>query len=98
MAPKGIKVSKGIKKLSKAKAVNWMTKWNSRGTRDIPVDATTSKGKTLPRQRQIAGGIGNPEAILPEIALPSMDVDETLWTDEAVIDKPKAVSFPKCFS
>lgn len=94
MAPKGMTASKRIKKQSKAKMVYWKTIHHSRGIRDIPEEATTSKGNTLPSQ--INRGIGSPMAILPETTLPSMDIDETLWTDEAVTDKPKTVSFPRC--
>jgi|HubBroStandDraft_3_1064219.scaffolds.fasta_scaffold85967_2 hypothetical protein len=93
MAPKGIKASKGIKKRSKAKVVDWRTIHYSRGIRDIPEEVTTSKGETLPRQ--ITRGIGSPEAIVPETTFPSMDIDETLWTDEVVTDEPKTVSFPR---
>jgi hypothetical protein len=96
MALKGIKSSKVLKSKSKAKAIDWVTREYSRGTRDIAVEVSTSKGKRTPRQ--ITGGIenGEPEAILNETILPSMDLDETFWTEEPVTDQPKRVSSPAC--
>lgn len=93
MAPKGVKALSNTKHIYKAKAVNWESKRKHRGIRDIPVEVATSKGKTLPKK--FLKGRGNSKAILPENTLPSMDIDETLWMDEVVTDKPKTVSFPR---
>jgi hypothetical protein len=97
MAPKGIKASKVLKNRSKAKAMEWVIREHSRGTRDIAVEASTSKGKRTPRQ--ITGEVENAEAVvLHETAPPSMDIDETFWTEEPVMDKRKRVSSPACSS
>lgn len=92
MAPKGIKASKVLKDRFKAKAVNWITQDHSRGTRDIPVKVRTKKQKTT--QRQNTGGIESAEEILHGTNLPSMDVDETFWTEEPDIGQQKRVSSP----
>jgi hypothetical protein len=96
MAPKGMKGSKVSKRKSKPKVIEWVTRTHSRGTRDIAVEvtqATTSKGKT-PKQND--RGIENSEVIQHEATLPSMDVDETFWTEEPVTDEQKRVSSPIC--
>jgi hypothetical protein len=93
MAPKGIKASKISKTRSKAKFFEWETREHSRGITDIAVEVSTSKGKRTPRQ--IAGGVEDTaEAILHETTLPSMDVDETFWIEEPVMDQRKRVSSP----
>jgi hypothetical protein len=94
MAPKGIKASKISKTRSKAKFIEWETREHSRGTRDIAVEVSASKGKRMPRQ--ITGRVEDSQAILHEATLPSMDVDETFWTEEPVMDQQKRVSSPAC--
>ena len=96
MTPKGIKASKVLKSRYKAKAVDWVIREYSRGTRDVAVKVTTSKGKRTPRQ--ISGVIENnePEAISGEVTLPSMDVDQTFWSEEPATDQPKRVSSLAC--
>jgi hypothetical protein len=91
MAPKGIKGSKVLKRKSKPKVIEWVTRAHSRGTRDIAVEVSTSKGNT---PKENTGGIENREAIPDEATLPSMDVDETFWTEEPVTDEQKRVSSP----
>jgi hypothetical protein len=90
MAPKGIKASKVFKRKSKAKVIEWVTKEHSRGTRDVAVEVNTSKGEPKPRQN--TGGLESDEAALYETTLPTMDVDETFWTEQAVVDEQKRVS------
>lgn len=92
MAPKSFKASKVLHKRSKAKVMEWVTKEYSRGTRDIAVEVSTSKGRSTPRAN--SQGIDNNEAMLHETTLPSMDADETFWTDEPAMDEPKRVSTP----
>jgi hypothetical protein len=94
MAPKGIKASQLLKNRSKPKTIEWVTRKYSRGTRDIPVEVSTSKGKRT--RRKTTEGIENCEAILQETTLPSMDIDETFWTEDPVVDQPKRVSSPAC--
>jgi hypothetical protein len=94
MAPKGIKASKISKTRSNAKFIDWVTREHSRGTRDVAVEVSAPKGKSA--RRKIAGGMENNQAILHETTLPSMDVDETFWTEEPVMDQQKRVSSPAC--
>jgi hypothetical protein len=97
MARKGIKASKISKTRSNnPKFIDWVTREHSRGTRDVAVEVSAPKGKRV--RRQIAGGIKNNQAILHETTgtLPSMDVDETFWTEEPVMDQPKRVSSSTC--
>jgi hypothetical protein len=92
MAPKGIKTSKIIQRKSKAKVVEWVPRERSRGTRYVPVDASTSTGLQTPRRDTARMEIDSHEAALYEADLPSMDVDETLWIEEPVMPEQRRVS------
>jgi hypothetical protein len=91
MALKGKKVSKCSKTRSNTKIVEWTTKAYAWGTRDLAVEKSTSRGKGP--ARQTSEGVENPKAKLDETTYVAMDVDETLWTEEPVIDAQKKVSF-----
>jgi hypothetical protein len=94
MAPKGIKALKISKTRSKPKFIEWETRVHSQGIRDIAVEVSASKGKRKPRK--IARGVEDSQAILHETTHPSMDIDETFWTEEPAMDQQKRVSSPAC--
>jgi hypothetical protein len=96
MARKGIKASKVIQRKSKAKIIDWVTREGSRGTRNIPVEVSTSKNLPMPRRGAGRREIENHEEISHETDPPSMDVDETFWIEEPVIPEQKRVSPPAC--
>ncbi|KAH9015838.1 hypothetical protein EDB85DRAFT_1892397 [Lactarius pseudohatsudake] len=89
MAPKGIKASKVFQRKSKAKIIDWVSRKGSRGTRNIPVEVSTSTNLLIPRKDAGGREIDNHEAILHETDPPSMDIDETFWIEEPVIPEPK---------
>ncbi|KAH9048382.1 hypothetical protein EDB84DRAFT_1434385 [Lactarius hengduanensis] len=89
MAPKGIKASKVFQRKSKAKIIDWVSRKGSRGTRNIPVEVSTSTNLPIPRKDAGGREIDNHEAILHETDPPSMDVDKTFWIEEPVIPEPK---------
>ena len=92
MALKGVK-AKRSKTRSRVKVMEWVSKETSWGTRDIAVEVRTSRGKRS--RRQTSEGVENSKAILDETAHPSMDVDETFWTEEPATDEQKKVSFSR---
>ncbi len=97
MAPRGIKAAKVTKRRgSQAKVIEWVTKEYSRGPRNIPVEISTPKRKKA--RRYSNGGEENSKsaAASHEDLPPSMDVDETFWTEEPVIEEEKKVSMPIC--
>ena len=99
MKPKGIKALKAIQmKTPHTKVVKWVSRTNSRGTKNIPVEVTasTSQAKGLQAEKATSRVEGN-EAMLHEANLSPMDVDETFWVqevEEPVIPKTKRVSSP----
>ncbi len=95
MAPRGIKAAKLIKRRgSQAKFVDWVTKQYSRGSRDIEVEVSPPKRKKT--QRYSNGEEDNSKMVTAshEDPLPSVDIDETFWTEEPVIEEEKRVSIP----
>jgi hypothetical protein len=94
MAPKGIKTSKVLQRKSKAKVIEWVTEKRSRGTRNIPVEVSTSRNLPMPRRDAGRMEIDNHEAIFHETDPASMDVDETFWIEEPVIPEQKRVRSP----
>ena len=80
------------------KVVKWVSRTNSRGTKNIPVEVTasTSQAKGLQAEKATSRVEGN-EAMLHGANLSPMDVDETFWVqevEEPVIPKTKRVSSP----
>ena len=96
MALKGTKASKIYQRKSRAKAIEWVARNGSRGTRHTPVEVSTSTNEQVPRQDAVGMEVDNHEAIVHEVNPPSMDVDETpaFWTEEPVIPEQRRVSYP----
>ena len=77
------------------KVVRWTSRKTTRGIKDIPVEVTTSTSQ--PNPRNVNGRMKGNEATLHERTPSHMDVDETIWVEEAggpVISKKKRVSSP----
>lgn len=94
MPPKVIKASKIYKRRSKPKIIDWVTRENSRGTRDIAVEVSTSEWRKT--KKKASRGIENHNLASHQATLPSMDIDETFWTEEPVADEMKRVSLLRC--
>ncbi|KAF8273372.1 hypothetical protein EI94DRAFT_1696667 [Lactarius quietus] len=97
MAPKGVKASKVYKRGLKPKIIDWVTQETSRGARDIAVEVSTLAGQRT--KKQAARGIENLNAASAshQAALPSMDIDETFWTEEPVADEMKRNNYTEDF-
>ncbi|KAF8267233.1 hypothetical protein EI94DRAFT_1701133 [Lactarius quietus] len=87
MAPKGVKASKVYKRGSKPKIIDWVTRETSRGARDIAVEVSRSAGWRT--KKQAARGIENLNSASHQATLPSMDIDETFWTEDPAADEMK---------
>ena len=94
MARKSIKTSKVFQRKSKAKVIDWVPRELSRGTRYVPVDVTPSTSRQTQGGDTAGMDIDNHEAALHELNPPSMDVDETFWTEEPVVPEERRVSSP----
>jgi hypothetical protein len=94
MRSKGIKALKASQKRTPhTKVIKWVSRTNSRGTKNIPVEVTasTSQAKGLQPEKSTSQ-IKTDEATFHETP---MDVDETFWMEEVeepAIPKTKRVS------
>ncbi len=94
MAPRGIKAAKLAKRRGQAKVVEWVTKEYSRGSRDIQVEVTPPKKKKAQRYSNGEKDNSKTASASHEDPLPSMNVDETFWIGEPVIEEEKCSSAP----
>ena len=92
MAPKGIKASKLLKRKSKAKVIEWVSRKRSRGTRYVPVEVSTSKNPHTPRRDAVRMEIDPHEAVSHDNDPWLMDAEETFSKEESDIPEHRRVS------